>query len=93
MNAKTVPDFAQRVVLAGDAAGEVMSLAMLLQRQFKDDVGSELEWVRGASIRLESLASVILSALDDENEPVQSIRGRFYGPEAERLATRAGAAA
>ena len=68
----------QRVLLALQAAWELENIADIVIGMCPD-LKPEQMAIRGLSIRAGNLSRVIMSALDDELDPVEGIRARFTG--------------
>lgn len=67
------------------AAGEVEAIAAMLQRKFcGPDVDFEDLAFRALAIRLERLASAILTCVGDEAGDPESVRKELEGPELNR---------
>lgn len=74
-----LPDCAERLGVASDAASEIEALAGLLQ--FAADarpVVNDLHLaVRGVMMRMKGLAGIVMAALGDEADPLSELRYRL----------------
>lgn len=84
---------AVRAAFCADARGqvalaatyEIEAIAAALQRRFcADDCPADELVFRGLAIRLEALAGVVLSAIDDEAADMGAARCEVSGPELRR---------
>lgn len=74
------PVAAERAALIVDAAIEIESIAIVLQRHFEVP-DAEHAFVRGLAIRAEELTSVLLSSVCDDAAAPESLKVRLFGPE------------
>jgi hypothetical protein len=84
--APALPPGEWRPRLAAEAGCEICAIAAVLQRD-PHDIDPDL--IRGLGIRLEHLASVVLSAMGDDHADEAEVSELLHGPEVGRQRARA----
>lgn len=81
MSATRARSLKERNTLICQAAYEIESLGVMLQRAFAQSKSEETAWVRGAGARLRELAAVAMNATDGNcGGDLAELEEMLYGP-------------